>query len=79
MLEGALDVETAALGAGDQPGGGEVDRDPDQRHRQHQATLDLRRVDQPADPLEDDQGAEQKQGDPVDLSGKDLRPLGGRR
>jgi hypothetical protein len=73
--EGALHVQALSLGTGKQPGGEQVHRDPDHRHDHDERALDLRRLDEPADALVDDQGAEQEQGDAIDLGGQDLRPL----
>ena len=77
--EGALDVEAAPLGRGEQAGRGEVHRDPDDRDDQDQRALDVGRLDQPPDALVDDPDAEQQQRDPVDLRREDLRPPAGRR
>ncbi len=74
MEEGPLDVEAAPLGPGEHPRRHQVHHDPDQSHDQDQPALHIRRVDQPADALEDDQRPEQQQRDPVDLGGEDLGP-----
>ena len=55
--------------------GGEVDRDPGDRHGQHRSALRLRRAQQPVDALVDDPGTEHEQRHPVQLRGEDLRSL----
>ena len=75
VLEGALDVEAAALGARDQPQRTEVYRDPDQGDDQDQAALDVGRLEQPPHTLDHDQHAEQQQRHPVHLRREDLGAL----
>lgn len=58
MLEGAFNVERSAVGAGDQPGFGYVDHDPDQGRDQHQPAGDLGRVEEPLDRLVDEPGGQ---------------------
>ena len=75
MLERALDVEAAAIGARERPRGGEVDEDSHHRHRQHDAALDIGRRDQPAHGLEQDQEREHEQRHAVGLGREDLDAL----
>jgi hypothetical protein len=74
VLERALDVEAAAVGAGQDPGGGQVHRDAGHGDNQHRQAFDLRRRDQPPDRLVDDQGPQCHERRPVELGREDLRP-----
>ena len=75
MLERALDVQGRAGRPVQDHGRDDVDDHADQRDHQHDAALDLRRLDQPADPLVDDQQAEHEQRRAVELRRQDLGAL----
>ena len=75
VLEGALHVEAAAIGAGEREGRGEIDHDAGERDHEHRGPLDVRRFHQPPDPLEQDHRRQRHEGDAVDLGGEDLSAL----
>ena len=76
VLVGALDVERLRrLARASVQRRREVDDDADQRDDEHRGTLDVGRVDDSPDALEDDQHAEHEQRRAVELRGEDLGAL----
>jgi hypothetical protein len=67
VLEGPLDVETAAVGAAEQPGGADVDDDADTSSDGDEGTVDRRRGDEPRDGFVYEVDDQKRQGDAVGL------------
>ena len=72
MLEAPLDVDRAAVGAGQRPRRRDVDRRADQRDHEDQPGAHVRRRDEAVDRLVDDQQREHEQRDAVGLRGEHL-------
>lgn len=75
LLEGALDVHGLAVGLRQRPGRHEIDDHTDQCDHEHRCGPARGRLDQPANPLIDDQQRKNEQRRPVELRGEDLGAL----
>ncbi len=75
VLERALDVEARAVGARQRPDGRQVDPDADDGDHEHEAALDVGRLEQAPHGLERDHERQHEQRDAVDLRRQDLDAL----
>ena len=72
VLEGALDVEAAPLGAGEHQRCREVHHDAQDRDQKDRQTVHVRRVDEAAHALQHDHQRERHERRAVELGGEDL-------
>ena len=73
MRNRALDVESTPFGARERPGCGDVHECAEDADHDHQAALDLGRIEQAADRHDGQDAGQDKQGRAVGLRGQDLR------